>query len=59
MFPLPWSLGLKYTGTGASRLFGTARSRMAPKKPTDAPKPLLGRPSNNLKMGVVGLPNVG
>jgi obg-like ATPase 1 len=33
---------------------------MPPKKAAqEAPKPLLGRPSNNLKMGVVGLPNVG
>ncbi|KAH0475862.1 MAG: uncharacterized protein KVP18_004635 [Porospora cf. gigantea A] len=33
---------------------------MAPKKKVDeAPKPILGRPSNNLKMGLVGLPNVG
>jgi obg-like ATPase 1 len=26
---------------------------------TSEPKPLLGRPSNNLKIGIVGLPNVG
>lgn len=34
---------------------------MPPKNATEAsaPKPLLGRPSNNLKMGIVGLPNVG
>lgn len=33
---------------------------MPPKKSkTDEPRVLLGRPSNNLKMGVVGLPNVG
>lgn len=33
---------------------------MAPKaNTTTEPKPLLGRPSNNLKMGIVGLPNVG
>ena len=33
---------------------------MAPKKgATLVQKPLLGRPSNNLKMGIVGLPNVG
>ena len=30
-----------------------------PPKPTVEPKVLLGRPSNNLKMGIVGLPNVG
>lgn len=28
-------------------------------KSTEQPKTLLGRPSNNLKMGIVGLPNVG
>jgi len=39
--------------------FSTKRS-MPPKKNVPEPtKPLLGRPSNNLKMGVVGLPNVG
>lgn len=34
---------------------------MAPKGAATEPaaKPLLGRPSNNLKMGIVGLPNVG
>ncbi|SAL97062.1 hypothetical protein [Absidia glauca] len=32
---------------------------MAPKKNVVEAKPLLGRPSNNLKIGVVGLPNVG
>mmetsp|Transcript_2278 Transcript_2278/g.3802 ORF Transcript_2278/g.3802 Transcript_2278/m.3802 type:complete len:392 (+) Transcript_2278:77-1252(+) len=33
---------------------------MAPKKGEEAPKRvLLGRPSNNVKMGIVGLPNVG
>lgn len=32
---------------------------MPPKKEVPEAKPLLGRPSNNLKIGVVGLPNVG
>lgn len=32
---------------------------MPPKKETTPEKVLLGRPSNNLKIGVVGLPNVG
>ncbi|KAJ3108674.1 hypothetical protein HDU97_000530 [Phlyctochytrium planicorne] len=32
---------------------------MPPKKAAVAEKPLLGRPGNNLKMGIVGLPNVG
>ena len=32
---------------------------MPPKKAVVVEKPLLGRPSNNLKMGIVGLPNVG
>lgn len=32
---------------------------MPPKKDTAVEKVLLGRPSNNLKIGVVGLPNVG
>lgn len=36
------------------QLFG-----MAPKVTVPVVKPLLGRPSNNLKMGIVGLPNVG
>lgn len=45
-----------------SRLFATARSKLAkmpPKKSVSEPKLLLGRPGNNMKMGVVGLPNVG
>lgn len=32
---------------------------MPPKKAVKEEKVLLGRPSNNLKIGVVGLPNVG
>lgn len=32
---------------------------MPPKKVAAVEKPLLGRPSNNLKMGIVGMPNVG
>lgn len=32
---------------------------MPPKKAAKEEKALLGRPSNNLKIGVVGLPNVG
>lgn len=31
----------------------------AKKKPVEEKKPLLGRPGNTLKMGIVGLPNVG
>lgn len=32
---------------------------MPPKKAATEEKALLGRPGNNLKIGVVGLPNVG
>lgn len=32
---------------------------MPPKKAAKEEKAMLGRPSNNLKIGVVGLPNVG
>jgi ribosome biogenesis GTPase A len=32
---------------------------MPPKKDEEEEKPLLGRPGNNVKMGIVGLPNVG
>jgi hypothetical protein len=35
------------------------RKKMPPKKAVKEEKILLGRPSNNLKIGVVGLPNVG
>lgn len=36
------------------------KTKMPPKKAAaSAEKPRLGRPSNNLKMGIVGLPNVG
>lgn len=34
-------------------------TKMPPKKAVAESRILLGRPSNNLKMGVVGLPNVG
>ena len=37
----------------------SSTNKMAPKKAPVAEKPRLGRPSNNLKMGIVGLPNVG
>jgi hypothetical protein len=36
-----------------------SKNKMPPKKNQVAEKPLLGRPGNNLKMGIVGLPNVG
>ena len=42
-----------------TRLFSSRRPKMPPKKPAVQEKILLGRPSNNLKIGVVGLPNVG
>ena len=32
---------------------------MPPKKEEEEEKPLLGRPSNHVKMGIVGLPNIG
>jgi len=32
---------------------------MPPKKHVQEEKPLLGRPGNNLKVGILGLPNVG
>lgn len=32
---------------------------MPPKKEEEEEKPLLGRPGNHVKMGIVGLPNVG
>lgn len=35
------------------------RKNMPPKKVVKEERILLGRPSNNLKIGVVGLPNVG
>lgn len=34
-------------------------TNMPPKKNVTVEKPLLGRPGNNLKIGIVGLPNVG
>ena len=46
------------TGTLLRALYSTraARSRMPPKKAAPAEKKaLLGRPSNNLKIGIVGL----
>ncbi|KAL0954704.1 hypothetical protein HGRIS_003653 [Hohenbuehelia grisea] len=50
---------------GFSRLFSSTlqlakKHKMPPKKaPAAEKKTLLGRPSNNLKIGIVGLPNVG
>lgn len=56
MASAPWSgLLVRFASSAACRI-----KKMPPKKAeVPAPKPLLGRPSNNLKMGVVGLPNVG
>ncbi len=34
-------------------------STVPPKKEEEEEKPLLGRPGNHVKMGIVGLPNVG
>lgn len=36
-----------------------AYRRMPPKKKVEEKKTVLGRPGNNLKIGIVGLPNVG
>lgn len=46
------------------RFFSTSptpltKKRMPPKKQQVVEKAKLGRPSNNLKMGIVGVPNVG
>ncbi|KAH9058331.1 P-loop containing nucleoside triphosphate hydrolase protein [Lactarius vividus] len=44
----------------SSSALGSVKKRMPPKKaPVQEKKVLLGRPSNNLKIGIVGLPNVG
>lgn len=47
--------------TFSSTVVSFAKKRTMPPKKAAAPveKPLLGRPGNNLKMGIVGLPNVG
>ncbi|KAJ1569968.1 hypothetical protein HK096_008103, partial [Nowakowskiella sp. JEL0078] len=42
-----------------SKCDAVKQEKMGPKKNAVVEKPLLGRPSNNLKMGIVGLPNVG
>lgn len=42
-----------------SRGYAKAKSRMPPKKGVAEEKLLFGRPGNNLKSGIVGLPNVG
>lgn len=52
---MPTRVVLNFFKTFATR----ASRKMPPKKGAAEPKLLLGRPSNNLKMGVVGLPNVG
>jgi ribosome biogenesis GTPase A len=44
----------------SSTVLVSVLQKMAPKKASSlVQKPLLGRPSNNLKMGIVGMPNVG
>ncbi|KAJ1928105.1 Obg-like ATPase [Tieghemiomyces parasiticus] len=43
----------------AAKKKSTSNAKMPPKKQVKDEKVLLGRPSNNLKIGVVGLPNVG
>lgn len=51
--PAPLSLVVRFQST-------KIKKRMPPKKAAQAEKKiLLGRPSNNLKIGIVGLPNVG
>ncbi|KAH9068258.1 P-loop containing nucleoside triphosphate hydrolase protein [Lactarius deliciosus] len=53
------SLSCRYFSVSSSVL-GSVKKRMPPKKaPVQEKKVLLGRPSNNLKIGIVGLPNVG
>jgi hypothetical protein len=44
--------------TTGQTAFKASRKKMPPKKGAEE-KLMLGRPSNNLKIGVVGLPNVG
>lgn len=50
---------IKGIGPWMKKRIGFFGIKMAPKKEVVAEKILLGRPSNNLKIGVVGLPNVG
>lgn len=52
------------TSFALPRFFSTSptpftKKRMPPKKTQVVEKAKLGRPSNNLKMGIVGVPNVG
>ncbi|KAJ3315432.1 hypothetical protein HDV04_002974 [Boothiomyces sp. JEL0838] len=42
----------------SKRFISKQAKKMPPKKAQVVEKPLLGRPGNNLKMGIVGLPNV-
>jgi hypothetical protein len=57
----PLLVVVQSAGIHSSSLLAAAKSRkkMPPKKGAQEEKLLLGRPSNNLKIGVVGLPNVG
>jgi len=48
----------KFRNLPSSRHF-SIKKRMPPKKQAVEKKTLLGRPGNNLKIGIVGLPNVG
>ncbi|RCI03090.1 hypothetical protein CU098_009803 [Rhizopus stolonifer] len=53
---------LAFTKRISTRQFSTSRAILAKKKASKkepVEKPILGRPSNNLRMGVVGLPNIG
>lgn len=59
-YSTPPNRGLHHKTTSTTSTTASAKRKMPPKaNPTNEPKPLLGRPSNNLKMGIVGLPNVG
>lgn len=68
LFSLPPPPSLRsflFSSSCTCRTFSTSpnlqvKKRMAPKKAAEKEKKtLLGRPSNNLKIGIVGLPNVG
>ncbi|KAI9610125.1 hypothetical protein H4Q26_007124 [Puccinia striiformis f. sp. tritici PST-130] len=54
---LPFSTASRQPISATSPL--SIKKRMPPKKTVVEKKALLGRPSNNLKIGIVGMPNVG
>ncbi|KAI9206769.1 P-loop containing nucleoside triphosphate hydrolase protein [Polychytrium aggregatum] len=52
-------IGQSSASVAQARSYATPAQKKAKSQPDSEPRILLGRPGNNLKMGIVGLPNIG